>query len=63
MKQDINQKPFDEKTLLKLDIFQECFKEWLPVFIHNSFIDEIYVLDLFSGSGTDTEGNYGKEFP
>lgn len=59
MKQDINQKPFDEKTLLKLDIFQECFKEWLPVFIHNSFIDEIYVLDLFSGSGTDTEGNYG----
>lgn len=59
MTKDINKKPFDDKTLLKLDIFRECFQEWIPVHIHNSFIDKVFVLDLFSGSGTDSEGNFG----
>lgn len=56
---DINEKAFDEKTLLKLDIFRECFREWFPVFLHNSFVDRIYIMDMFAGSGTDIEGNYG----
>lgn len=26
-------KPFDEGTKVKLEIFREYFKEWLPVFL------------------------------
>lgn len=35
MAKDINKKEFTEETQLKLEIFQECFREWYPVFIHN----------------------------
>lgn len=40
MAKDINKKEFDEATLLKLEIFRECFREWLPVFIHSPLIIE-----------------------
>lgn len=53
-KKDINKKPFDEGTLLKLDIFRKCFREWFPVFIFNPCIKSIYVYDLFAGSGKDS---------
>jgi three-Cys-motif partner protein len=59
MAKNINAKPFDEGTLRKLFIFKECFKEWLPVFIHNKFIDKIYIYDFFAGSGKDVVGNLG----
>jgi len=56
---DINEKPFDGSTKLKLKIFGECFKEWLPVFIHDKYTEQIYIFDFFSGSGTDINGEYG----
>jgi three-Cys-motif partner protein len=59
MAKNINKKPFDEATKIKLEIFRECFREWLPVFIHNPAIDRIYIYDFFAGSGTDSEGNSG----
>lgn len=59
MAANINDKVFDEKTQLKLDIFRECFREWFPVFLHNPFINRIYIMDMFAGSGTDSEGNPG----
>ncbi|OJV37691.1 MAG: hypothetical protein BGO33_03135 [Bacteroidia bacterium 43-41] len=59
MPADINKKAFDEKTLLKLDIFRECFREWFPVFLNNIFIERIYIMDMFAGSGTDPERNLG----
>lgn len=59
MAADINEKAFDEKTLLKLDIFRECFREWFPVFLYNPFINRIYIMDMFAGSGTDSEDNPG----
>jgi len=43
MSKDINKNPFDEATKLKLEIFGECFREWLPVFIHNPSVDKIYI--------------------
>jgi len=58
-KQDINNKPYDEATQLKLDIFRKCFREWFPVFVHNSSVSEIYIYDMFAGSGTDSEGRAG----
>jgi three-Cys-motif partner protein len=58
-KADINQTTFDDATKMKLDIFRECFKEWLPVFIHNHFNEKSYIYDFFAGSGKDTDGNLG----
>lgn len=59
MTKNINKSVFTEQTLLKLDIFRECFREWFPVFLNNPFISKIFIYDMFAGSGTDLEGNYG----
>ena len=49
----------DETTKLKLTIFGECFKEWLPVFLHDKHTQSVYIYDFFAGSGTDAEGHPG----
>jgi three-Cys-motif partner protein len=59
MTKDINKEAFDESTKLKLEIFGDCFREWLPVFIHNPSIKKIYIYDFFAGSGADPLGNFG----
>ncbi len=59
MTEDINKKEFTEETKLKLELFQECFREWYPVFIHNKYIDALFIYDLFAGSGKDLKGNLG----
>jgi len=56
MAKNINSKSFDDSTKLKLEIFRECFKEWLPVFIHDQWTDKVHVFDFFAGSGLDKEG-------
>lgn len=56
---DINSRAFDDKTLLKLDIFRDCFVEWFPVFLNNPYVNRIYIMDLFAGSGGDAKGNLG----
>ena len=58
-KRDINQSKFDKGTNLKLDIFRECFREWFPVLANDIFTQKLYIFDLFAGSGTDEEGEYG----
>ena len=52
MAKDINKKSYPEETLLKLEIFEECFREWLPVFLYSPQIATIYIFDFFAGSGT-----------
>jgi len=59
MAKNINKKAYTEETLLKLDIFRECFREWFPVFLHSKFISKIFIYDLFAGSGSDSEGTFG----
>ena len=59
MTKDINKEDFDKATSLKLDIFRECFKEWLPVFIHNPYVKKTFIYDFFAGSGKDSSGKYG----
>ncbi len=59
MAKDINSEAFSEETKLKLSIFRDCFKEWLPVFLNNPYIKEICIFDLFAGSGKDSEGTSG----
>lgn len=59
MAKDINKKNFDSATKLKLDLFKESFKEWLPVFIHNPYVQKRFIYDFFAGSGLDADGNFG----
>ncbi len=60
-RKDIFQKPFDDGTLDKLKIFEDYFKEWLPVFIakQEPIWTEIQIFDLFGGEGKDCNGIYG----
>lgn len=59
MAKNFHKKPFDDATKLKLEIFGECFREWLPVFIYNNTISKIFVYDFFAGAGKDGVGNQG----
>lgn len=54
-------KPFDDGTLDKLNIFRDYLKEWLPVFISNPtpIWKEIQIFDFFAGQGKDINGIYG----
>jgi three-Cys-motif partner protein len=57
--EDINTKPFDDETILKLDIFERYLEEWLPVFIQLRNCSRVLVCDFFAGSGSDIQGNPG----
>lgn len=50
---DIFDKPFDEGTIVKLEIFEKYFEEWLPTFIMGPYSKLIQIFDLFAGSGYD----------
>jgi three-Cys-motif partner protein len=54
-------KPFDEGTLTKLQIFELYAREWLPVFLSsaNPSRSELHVADFFAGPGTDSKGALG----
>jgi three-Cys-motif partner protein len=54
-------KPFDEGTLTKLDIFQLYTREWLPVFLARQpvIFPEIHIYDFFCGPGVDAVGTKG----
>lgn len=53
---NIFDKPFDEGTVVKLEIFQKYLEEWLPTFIMGPYSKAIQVFDLFAGSGYDKNG-------
>lgn len=59
MAKNINKKNFDDATKLKLEIFRESFKEWLPVFIHAPYVKKRFIYDFFAGSGRDLSNNHG----
>lgn len=59
MAKDINKASFDHATRIKLDIFRDSFKEWLPVFIHTPYVEKRFIYDFFAGSGMDAERNFG----
>jgi three-Cys-motif partner protein len=58
-KEDINEKTFDDATLIKLDIFEKYFEEWLPVWLYQPKYNNVLITDFFSGSGCDAAGNPG----
>ena len=60
-KKDLFRSPFDDGTISKLEIFEDYFKEWLPVFISKEIPiwKEIRIFDFFGGEGKDVNGVYG----
>lgn len=58
MTKDIHEKPFDESTRTKLELFRRYVRAWLLVFVKQKApLIEIY--DFFAGSGTDSIGTPG----
>jgi three-Cys-motif partner protein len=60
-KKDFHDKKFDDGTLIKLHVFKEYLKAWLPVFTKRKelYWKKIFIYDFFAGEGTDSEGNFG----
>ena len=63
MKTPFHNKPFDEGTRMKLEIFRHYLREWIPVFLTDSpstsWCRQVNVFDLFCGPGQDSEGRPG----
>lgn len=59
MAKDFHNKPFDDETILKLQIFQGYIREWLPVFLSRKSFSTIYIFDFFAGPGKDLHGHEG----
>lgn len=61
MAKDIHKKEFDDGTKIKLDIFREYLKEWLPTFTKRKEIiwKDIFIYDFFAGEGEDIAKNQG----
>ena len=53
--------PFDEATLVKLDLYRRYVRAWLPVFLNspNLKVDKIQIFDFFAGPGHDVNGKSG----
>ena len=58
-RRDLHLKPFDESTRDKLELYREYLREWLPVFIHASYIERLQIFDFFAGPGIDISGTPG----
>lgn len=58
---DFHDKPFDEGTRTKLQIFELYAKEWLPVFLSSEkpWLPAIHIFDFFAGPGTDSANEPG----
>jgi three-Cys-motif partner protein len=57
-RKDLHEKPFDEGTITKLEIFANYAKEWLPTFIMGGH-KELWIFDFFAGTGYDKNGIAG----
>jgi three-Cys-motif partner protein len=52
---NLHEKPFDEGTITKLEIFEEYAKAWIPTFVMSE-CKEIWIFDFFAGTGYDKQG-------
>lgn len=56
---DFHDKPFDEGTILKLNILSRYLEAWLPVFTNRPGIAQINIFDFQCGPGQDKLGAKG----
>lgn len=55
---DLHEKPFDQGTITKLEIFEDYTQAWLPTFVMSGF-DTVCIIDFFAGKGYDKNGIEG----
>ncbi len=55
---DLHEEPFDEGTIVKLEIFEDYAQAWIPTFVMQG-IPTICIFDLFAGTGYDKNGVAG----
>lgn len=56
---NLHDHPFGEETIVKLEIFEDYLKEWLPTFIMSHEDKDICIFDFFAGPGKDKCNNPG----
>ncbi len=61
MARDLHRKPFNEGTLVKLELFRKHIDAWLGVFVGSGKVTKkkIRIFDLFCGPGQDSDGQKG----
>lgn len=64
MAKDFFDKPFSSETMLKLEIFRQYIRKWIPVFLTRKkdgrqLSKYIKIYDFFAGKGKDNKGNLG----
>lgn len=52
-RKNINDEPFDESTLAKLDLYEDYAEAWIPTFVMSGH-KHICIFDFFAGSGYDS---------
>ena len=57
-RKDLHEKPFDESTIDKLEIFEDYAQAWIPTFVMSG-VDTICIFDFFAGTGYDKDGVEG----
>ena len=63
MARNFHRNPFDEGTRIKLELFRDYTREWLPVWLSQAGPNEsITVADFFAGPGEDSEGVPGSPY-
>jgi three-Cys-motif partner protein len=55
---NLHDKPFDESTIAKLEIFEDYAQAWIPTFVMQG-ISAICIFDFFAGTGYDKNGIAG----
>jgi hypothetical protein len=60
MSKDLHEKPFDETTIAKLEIFEDYAQAWLPTFIRWGE-REVYIFDFYAGTGYDINSAWGED--
>lgn len=56
---NLHDKPFDETTLTKLQLFEDYAQAWLPTFLMQPYLTELHIFDFFAGTGYDLDGKAG----
>ena len=55
MSRNLHEKPFDETTIAKLEIFEDYAQAWIPTFVMQGDLT-ICIFDFFAGTGYDKNG-------
>jgi three-Cys-motif partner protein len=55
---DLHEEPFDESTIVKLEIFEDYAQAWIPTFVMQA-TPIICIFDFFAGTGYDKKGVAG----